>query len=62
MSTASTLLNAIIAIILPPLAVFIADGLGGTFFIDILLTIFAWIPGVLFALYIVFSRKSNTQV
>ncbi|CAL9727655.1 plasma membrane proteolipid 3 [Monosporozyma unispora] len=62
MSTASTLINAVIAILLPPLAVFIADGLGGTFFIDLVLTIFAWIPGVLFALYIVFARRGSTQV
>ncbi|KAK5778469.1 hypothetical protein RI543_004134 [Arxiozyma heterogenica] len=60
MSTATTLINTIIAIFLPPLAVFIADGLSTTFFIDLLLTFFAWIPGVLFALYIVFSRRHSS--
>jgi len=45
MSLVTILLN----IFLPPLAVFLKHGLGTTFLISVILTIFAWIPGVIHA-------------
>lgn len=45
MSVTTIILN----ILLPPLAVFMKHGLGGTFFISIILTIIGWIPGVIHA-------------
>jgi uncharacterized membrane protein YqaE (UPF0057 family) len=40
----------IAAILLPPLGVFIARGLGTEFWISVVLTLVGWIPGVIFAL------------
>jgi uncharacterized membrane protein YqaE (UPF0057 family) len=43
----------IAAILLPPLGIFLARGLGPEFWIGTLLTILFWIPGILFALAVV---------
>jgi len=53
----------IAAILLPPLGVFLARGLGTQFWIDTVLTILFWVPGMIFALVLVlrpdlFSRAS----
>ncbi|WP_194851988.1 YqaE/Pmp3 family membrane protein [Nonlabens antarcticus] len=42
-------LTIILNILLPPLAVFMKHGLGGTFLISLILTIIGWIPGVIHA-------------
>ena len=49
----SKLLLVIIAILLPPLAVFLKSGAGKDLLINILLCILFWIPGVLHALWVV---------
>jgi len=43
----------ILAIFLPPVAVFLERGCRADFFINVVLTILAYIPGVIHALYIV---------
>ena len=43
----------IAAILLPPLGIFLARGLGPIFWIGTLLTILFWVPGILFALAVV---------
>ena len=48
----------IVAILLPPLAVLLAGGGFGTFILNIILTLLAWIPGVIHA-FIVISRRGN---
>ena len=47
------LLLAIIAIFLPPLAVALKEGLSGSFWINLFLTMLVWIPGVIHALLVV---------
>ena len=47
------LLLVILAILLPPLAVFLVDGIGNLFWIDLILTILGWLPGVIFALWVI---------
>ncbi len=47
------LLLIIIAILLPPLAVFLKAGAGKDLLINIILCILFWIPGVLHALWVV---------
>ena len=47
------LLLVIIAIILPPLAVGLKAGVGGTLILNIVLTILFWLPGFLHALYVI---------
>ncbi|AMD19151.1 HBR250Wp [Eremothecium sinecaudum] len=49
----SKIINFIIAIFLPPLAVFLARGWGIECIIDIVLTIFFFFPGMLYAFYCV---------
>lgn len=51
--TASDICKIILAIILPPLGVFLERGCGADFFINILLTILGYLPGILHALYII---------
>jgi len=43
----------IAAILLPPLGIFLARGLGPEFWIGTLLTILFWVPGLIFALVVV---------
>lgn len=50
---ANKLLLVILAILLPPLAVALKTGLDKTFIINLILTIFMWIPGVIHALFVI---------
>lgn len=47
----NTLLLVIIAILIPPLAVGLKKGIGGALILNIVLTIFFYLPGLLHALY-----------
>ena len=49
-------IRIIIAIILPPLGVFLQVGVGGAFWLNILLTLLGYIPGVVHAVYIIAKR------
>lgn len=44
-----SLLTIILNILLPPLAVFLKHGVGTTLLVSILLTMLAWLPGVIHA-------------
>ena len=50
------LLKIILAFILPPIGVLIEVGLTKHFFINILLTILGFIPGIIHAVYIIATR------
>ena len=45
----------ILSIILPPLAVYLARGIGNEFWLDLILTLLFWVPGVIYALLISFD-------
>jgi uncharacterized membrane protein YqaE (UPF0057 family) len=47
------IIRIIIAIFLPPVAVFTQVGLGKHFWINCLLTLCGWLPGVIHALYVI---------
>ena len=49
----TSIVEIILAILLPPLAVFLHDGIGTTFWISLILTLLFWIPGVIYALLVV---------
>jgi len=51
----TTLLLAIVAVLLPPLAVALKVGLGAHFWINLVLTLLFWAPGMVHALLIVFE-------
>jgi uncharacterized membrane protein YqaE (UPF0057 family) len=53
MQIMSTLLLIIIAIVLPPLAVGLKAGFGFQLFLNIVLTLLLYLPGLLHALWIV---------
>ncbi|KAG0143843.1 hypothetical protein CROQUDRAFT_95798 [Cronartium quercuum f. sp. fusiforme G11] len=51
--TCSDICKIALAILLPPLGVFLERGCGADFFINILLTILGYFPGIIHALYII---------
>jgi len=55
-STTKDLLLIIIAVILPPLGVFLEVGLRGHFWLNLLLTLLGYLPGVIHAVYIIATR------
>jgi uncharacterized membrane protein YqaE (UPF0057 family) len=50
------LVRIICAIFLPPLGVFLQVGLGIDFWINILLTMFGYIPGIIHAVWIIAKK------
>ena len=50
------IIRIILAIILPPLGVFLQEGLGKHFWINVILTILGYIPGIVHALWIIIKR------
>jgi uncharacterized membrane protein YqaE (UPF0057 family) len=61
-NTVSTVVLVILAIFLPPLAVFLdGDGLNGQFWLNVVLCIFFWVPGVLHALFCVLREKEPDE-
>ncbi|MBW4934895.1 YqaE/Pmp3 family membrane protein [Marinobacter sp. F4206] len=50
------LLRILIAILLPPLGVFLQEGIGKQFWINILLTLLGYIPGIVHAVYIIAKK------
>ena len=45
------------AVLLPPLGVFLKEGLARNFWIDVLLTCLGYVPGIVFALVIVLRKQ-----
>src|SRR3712207_2654460 len=57
----SILLRILLAILLPPVGVFLTVGLGGQFWLNILLTIFGYIPGIVHAVWIIAARAKERE-
>lgn len=55
-SAMSDLVKIIIAVLLPPVGVFLEVGFGAQFWINILLTLLGYIPGIIHAVYIIATR------
>ena len=55
-SLLSDILKIILAVLLPPLGVFFEVGIGKHFWINIILTLFGFIPGIIHAVYIIATR------
>ena len=51
------ILRIILAILLPPLGVFLQVGLGMHFWINLILTILGYIPGIIHAIYVIVKYK-----
>ena len=50
------IIRIILSVIIPPVGVFLQVGFGAQLWINILLTILGYVPGVIHALYIILSR------
>lgn len=49
------LIDILIALVLPPLAVFLKVGFTTHFWINLILTMLGWLPGVLHALWVLYT-------
>ncbi|WP_193173203.1 MULTISPECIES: YqaE/Pmp3 family membrane protein [Nisaea] len=52
-----TILRLILTILLPPLGVFLTVGIGGHFWLNILLTILGYIPGIVHGVWVIAKRS-----
>ncbi len=50
------IIRIIAAILLPPLGVFLQVGIGKAFWINILLTLLCYVPGIIHAIWIIGKR------
>jgi uncharacterized membrane protein YqaE (UPF0057 family) len=51
------LFRVLLAILLPPVGVFLTVGFGGQFWLNILLTLLGYIPGIVHAVWIIARRS-----
>lgn len=51
------ILRILIAILLPPLGVFLQVGFGKHFWINVILTLLGYIPGIVHAVWIIATRN-----
>ena len=55
-ATGGDVIRILCAILLPPLGVFLQVGIGLHFWLNILLTIFGYLPGIIHAVWIILRR------
>ncbi|MDZ7755924.1 YqaE/Pmp3 family membrane protein [Rhodohalobacter sp.] len=48
-----SIIRLILAILLPPVGVFLTVGIGGAFWLNILLTILGYVPGIIHAVWVI---------
>jgi uncharacterized membrane protein YqaE (UPF0057 family) len=53
------LLRIVLAILLPPLGIFMTVGVGPTLLINILLTLLGWLPGSIHALWVIVKHEEK---
>ncbi len=52
-------IRILLAILLPPLGVFLQVGFGLHFWLNILLTMLGYVPGIIHAIYIILTRPQH---
>jgi uncharacterized membrane protein YqaE (UPF0057 family) len=55
-TSSADLLRVLLSILLPPLGVFLEEGIGTQFWINLLLTLMGYIPGLVHVIWIVARR------
>ncbi len=50
------ILRILLSILLPPVGVFLQVGIGFHFWLNILLTLFGYVPGIIHALYVILKK------
>jgi uncharacterized membrane protein YqaE (UPF0057 family) len=56
----SNVVRIILAVLLPPIGVFFTVGIGLQFWLNILLTLLGYLPGIVHAVWIIASRARRT--
>ncbi len=56
------LIRLILAVVLPPLSVYLSTGLSSALIVNILLTLLGYVPGIIHALWIVTKQADNVNV
>lgn len=56
MSGENDIIKILLAIFLPPIGVFLEVGFGLHFWLNILLTLFGYVPGIIHAVYIILRK------
>lgn len=59
MGSAMNLLRILLAILVPPLGVFLTFGFGSTFLINLLLTLLGWLPGSIHAVWAIVKHEEQ---
>lgn len=54
----ASILRVLLAILLPPVGVLMTVGLGGQFWLNILLTLLGYIPGIVHAVWVIARRSA----
>ena len=54
--TATDPIKLLLAILLPPVGVFLEVGLGTHFWINVVLTLLGYVPGIIHAVYVVLKK------
>lgn len=55
-------LRTILSIILPPLGVFLQVGIGKHFWINIVLTLLGYLPGIIHAIWVIWTFPETSRV
>lgn len=53
------IVRILLAVLLPPLGVFLQEGLGKRFWVNVLLTVLGYFPGVIHAVYVIAKYDSR---
>lgn len=56
------ILRILLSVLLPPLGVFLTVGLSGSFWLNILLTLLGYLPGVIHAVWIIAQRDAKPAI
>jgi uncharacterized membrane protein YqaE (UPF0057 family) len=55
------LIKVILSVIIPPLGVFLQVGIGKQFWINVILTLLGYIPGLVHAIWIIATRSKESK-
>lgn len=56
-----TLLRYVLAVVLPPVGVFLTYGVSSTLVINILLTLLGWVPGIIHAIWAIAKHDEKMK-
>ncbi len=57
----ATLIRFVLAVLLPPLGVFLTYGLSTTLVINVLLTLLGWVPGIIHAVWAIAKHEEQAK-